>query len=83
MTNYYTPCFYRIDFVVIPSYIELPCSETYCIIHKKTTAMTSFLVDVEPRVTNPKQMSRRRFFPVSFSDSFKKSFPPLRPIQNL
>ena len=24
MSNYYVPCFYRIDFVVIPSYIELP-----------------------------------------------------------
>ena len=23
MSNYYAPCFYRIDFVVIPSYIEL------------------------------------------------------------
>ena len=27
MSNYYAPCFYRIDFVVIPSYIELPCSD--------------------------------------------------------
>ena len=27
MSNYYAPCFYRIDFVVIPSYIELPCSK--------------------------------------------------------
>ena len=26
MSNYYEPCFYRIDFDVIPSYIELPCS---------------------------------------------------------
>ena len=25
MNNYYAPCFYRIDFVVILSYIELPC----------------------------------------------------------
>ena len=25
MSNYYAPCFYRIDFVFIPSYIELPC----------------------------------------------------------
>ena len=25
MSNYYAPCFYRIDSVVIPSYIELPC----------------------------------------------------------
>ena len=25
MMNYYEPCFYRIDFDVIPSYIELPC----------------------------------------------------------
>ena len=25
MSNYYEPCFYRIDIVVIPSYIELPC----------------------------------------------------------
>ena len=24
MSNYYAPCFYRIDFVVILSYIELP-----------------------------------------------------------
>ena len=24
MSNYYAPCFYRIDFFVIPSYIELP-----------------------------------------------------------
>ena len=24
MSNYYTPCFYRIGFVVIPFYIELP-----------------------------------------------------------
>ena len=22
--NYYAPCFYRIDLVVIPSYLELP-----------------------------------------------------------
>ena len=28
MSNYYAPCFYRIDFVVIPSYIELPCLHT-------------------------------------------------------
>ena len=25
MRNYYAPCFYRIDVVIIPSYIELPC----------------------------------------------------------
>ena len=25
MSNYYAPCFYRIGFVVIPSYIERPC----------------------------------------------------------
>ena len=25
MSNYYEPCFYRIDFDAIPSYIELPC----------------------------------------------------------
>ena len=25
MSNDYAPCFNRIDFVVIPSYIELPC----------------------------------------------------------
>ena len=24
MSNCYAPCFYRIDFVVIPSYVELP-----------------------------------------------------------
>ena len=24
MSNYYAPCFYKIDFDVIPSYIELP-----------------------------------------------------------
>ena len=24
MSNYYAPCFYKIDFVVILSYIELP-----------------------------------------------------------
>ena len=24
MSNYYAPCFYRIDFVVIPSFVELP-----------------------------------------------------------
>ena len=31
MSNYYAPCFYRIDFVVIPccSYIELPCWYLY------------------------------------------------------
>ena len=27
MSNYYAPCLYRIDFVVIPSYIELPWLE--------------------------------------------------------
>ena len=27
MSNYYAPCFYRIDFVVIPSYLKLPCSK--------------------------------------------------------
>ena len=26
MSNCYMQCFYRINFVVIPSYIELPCS---------------------------------------------------------
>ena len=26
LLTYYTPCFYRIDFVVIPFYIELPWS---------------------------------------------------------
>ena len=26
MNNNYAPCFNRIDFVVIPSHIELPCS---------------------------------------------------------
>ena len=26
MSNYYAPCFYRIGFVVIPSYIERPWS---------------------------------------------------------
>ena len=25
MSNYYAPCLYKINFVVIPSYIELPC----------------------------------------------------------
>ena len=25
MSNYYAPCFYKIEFFVIPSYIELPC----------------------------------------------------------
>ena len=25
MSNNYAPCFIRIDFVVIPSYVELPC----------------------------------------------------------
>ena len=24
MSNYNAPCFYRIDFIVVPSYIELP-----------------------------------------------------------
>ena len=28
MNNNYTPCFKGIDFVVIPSYIELPWSDT-------------------------------------------------------
>ena len=27
MSNYCAPCFYRVDFVVIRSYIELPCFE--------------------------------------------------------
>ena len=26
MSNYYAPCFYIIDFVIIPFYIELPWS---------------------------------------------------------
>ena len=25
MINYYAPCFNRIDFIIIPSYIKLPC----------------------------------------------------------
>ena len=29
MGNYYAPCFYRIDFVAIPSYIELPWVEQH------------------------------------------------------
>ena len=29
MSNYYAPCFYRIDSVVIPSYTELPCLKLY------------------------------------------------------
>ena len=27
MSNNYAPCFIRIDFVVIPSYVELPCKK--------------------------------------------------------
>ena len=27
MSNYYAPCFSRIDFVVIPAYVELPWLE--------------------------------------------------------
>ena len=30
MNNYYETCFYRIDFAVIPSYIELPQKEVLC-----------------------------------------------------
>ena len=33
MSNYYAPCLYRIDFVVIPSYIELPCLLTEKEVH--------------------------------------------------
>ena len=29
MSNYYAPCFYRIGFAVIPSYIELPFINVY------------------------------------------------------
>ena len=30
MSNYYAPCFHRIDFVVIPSDIELPWFDINC-----------------------------------------------------
>ena len=33
MNNYYLPCFNRIDFVVIPSYIEFPCFK-HCLFQK-------------------------------------------------
>ena len=41
MSNYYAPCFYRVDFVVIPSYIELPC----CNLRTFTaTKVTTYLI---------------------------------------
>ena len=42
MSNYYAPCFYRIDFVVIPSYIELPCINTIVLRLTRTSRMKSF-----------------------------------------
>ena len=36
MSNYYAPCFYRINFVVILSYIELPCFDLTSMINKPT-----------------------------------------------
>ena len=29
ISNYYAPCFYRLDFVGIPSYIELPWFDVF------------------------------------------------------
>ena len=41
MRNYYAPCFYRIDFVVIPCYIELPCfNQAVLILDQKVTTKT-------------------------------------------
>ena len=36
MSNYYAPCFYRISFVAIPSYIELACNEWQWMITNQT-----------------------------------------------
>ena len=31
MNSYYASCFYRIDFAVIPSYVELPWFKFHCL----------------------------------------------------
>ena len=36
MSNYYAPCFYRISFAAIPSYIKLPCNEWQWMITNQT-----------------------------------------------
>ena len=46
MSNYYAPCFYKVNFVVIPSYIEVPgynTTEMYklSLIIKSDTSITS------------------------------------------
>ena len=42
MSNYYEPCFYRIDFHVIPSYIELPGSKQEAL--RKVSKLNNFEV---------------------------------------
>ena len=43
MSNYYASCFYRIDFVAISSYIELPCLNKKLFIFGKTpSSLCSF-----------------------------------------
>ena len=46
MSNYYEPCFYRVDFDVIPSYIELPwCHHFDGIIKIKDFDFDNILLD--------------------------------------
>ena len=43
MSNYCAPCFYRIDFVVIPSYIELPCWNQCYFLQEKWKDLSKFI----------------------------------------
>ena len=47
MSNYYALCFYRIDFVVIPSYIELPMSSIFAVIEIKRNTVCEMCRNTE------------------------------------
>ena len=65
MSNYYAPCFYRIDFVVIPSYIELPCMKIPCM--KRHTTETSFsLKYVNGSITETRRDKMMSYFHQKF-----------------
>ena len=47
MNNYYAPCFYRIEFVVIHSYIELPWKEVLCSLRAKNLLNSNDIAESE------------------------------------
>ena len=67
MSNYYAPCFYRIDFVVIPSYIEIPC-------YKAISYMTAYFSKSESETSEAlkQAVNERRNQHLKTKDAMRK-----------